>query len=108
MREVAARLWARLERSRAEDALARAMSESEQQRRLYHTVLSNTPDFIYVFDLNHRFSYINDALLKVYGMTWEEAKGKDWIELGYEAWHAEMHDREIDQVIATKAPIACP
>ncbi|MES2661390.1 MAG: PAS domain S-box protein [Verrucomicrobiota bacterium] len=105
MREVAARLWARLERSRAEDALARAMSESEQQRRLYHTVLSNTPDFIYVFDLNHRFSYINDALLKVYGMPWEEAKGKDWIALGYEAWHAEMHDREIDQVIATKAPI---
>lgn len=105
MREVAARFWARLERSRAEDALARAMAESEQQRRLYHTMLSNTPDFIYVFDLNHRFSYINDALLKVYGMTWQEAKGKDWIGLGYEAWHAEMHDREIDQVIATKAPI---
>lgn len=105
MREVAARFWARLERSRAEDALARAMAESEQQRRLYHTMLSNTPDFIYVFDLKHRFSYINDALLKVYGMTWEEAKGKDWIGLGYEAWHAEMHDREIDQVIATKAPI---
>lgn len=105
MREVAARFWARLERSRAENALARAMAESEQQRRLYHTMLSNTPDFIYVFDLNHRFSYINEALLKVYGMTWEEAKGKDWIGLGYEAWHAEMHDREIDQVIATKAPI---
>lgn len=105
MREVAARFWARLERSRAENALARAMAESEQQRRLYHTMLSNTPDFIYVFDLNHRFSYINDALLKVYGMTWEEARGKDWIGLGYEAWHAEMHDREIDQVIATKAPI---
>jgi PAS domain S-box-containing protein len=105
MREVAARFWARLERSRAEDALARAMAESEQQRRLYHTMLSNTPDFIYVFDLNHRFSYINDSLLKVYGMTWEEAKGKDWIGLGYEPWHAEMHDREIDQVIATKAPI---
>ncbi len=105
MREVAARFWARLERSRAEEALARAMSESEQQRRLYHTVLSNTPDFIYVFDLNHRFSYINDALLKVYGMTWEEAKGRDWIGLGYEAWHADMHDREIDQVIATKTPI---
>ncbi len=105
MREVATRLWTRLERSRAEDALARAMSESEQQRRLYQTMLSNTPDFIYVFDLNHRFAYINDALLKVYGMTWEEAKGKDWVGLGYEQPHADMHDREIDQVIATKAPI---
>lgn len=105
LEEVAARLWTRLERSRAEDALARAMTESEQQRRLYHTMLSNTPDFIYVFDLNHRFAYINDALLKIYGMTWEEAKGRDWVGLGYEQWHADMHDREIDQVIATKAPI---
>ncbi|MES2438242.1 MAG: PAS domain S-box protein [Verrucomicrobiota bacterium] len=93
------------ERKRAAEALERAMTESEQQRRLYHTVLSNTPDFIYVFDLNHRFAYINDSLLKVYGMTWQEAEGRDWIGLGYEQWHAEMHDREIDQVIATKAPI---
>jgi PAS domain S-box-containing protein len=105
LQEVVTRLWTRLERSRAEDALARAMVESEQQRRLYHTMLSSTPDFIYVFDLNHRFAYINDALLKVYGMTWEEAKGRDWVGLGYEQWHADMHDREIDQVIATKAPI---
>ncbi len=105
IQETASRLWTRLERSRAENALTRAMSESEQQRRLYHTVLSNTPDFIYVFDLDHRFAYINDALLNVYGMTWEEARGRDWIGLGYEQWHADMHDREIDQVIATKAPI---
>ncbi len=105
MQEVASRLWTRLERSRVEDALARTLSETEQQRRLYDTMLSNTPDFIYVFDLNHRFAYINDALLKVYGMTWEEAKGKDWVGLGYEQWHADLHDREIDQVIATKAPI---
>lgn len=93
------------ERKRAAAALEQAMAESEQQRRLYHTVLSNTPDFIYVFDLNHRFAYINDSLLNVYGMTWEEARGRDWIGLGYEQWHADMHDREIDQVIATKAAI---
>ncbi|MES2920570.1 MAG: PAS domain S-box protein [Verrucomicrobiota bacterium] len=105
MREFGARLWTRLERSRVEKSFARAMSESEQQRRLYNTVLSNTPDFIYVFDLSHQFIYINEALLKVYGLTWEEAKGRDWIGLGYEKWHADMHDREIDQVIATKAPI---
>ncbi len=105
MQEMATRLWTRLERSRAENALARAMSDSEQQRRLYQTMLSSTPDFIYVFDLDHQFAYINDALLKVYGMSWDEAKGKDWVGLGYEQWHADMHDREIDEVIATKAPI---
>ena len=27
------------------------------------------------------------------------------MDLGYEQWHADMHDRELAQVIATKAPI---
>ncbi|HVE57362.1 MAG TPA: ATP-binding protein, partial [Pyrinomonadaceae bacterium] len=31
--------------------------------------------------------------------------GKNCLELGYEPWHAEMHDREIEQVVATKQPI---
>ncbi len=31
--------------------------------------------------------------------------GKTFLEIGYEPWHAEMHDREIDQVRATKEPI---
>ena len=37
--------------------------------------------------------------------TWEEAIGKNCLELGYEPWHAAMHDREIDQVIATGKPV---
>src|SRR6478609_10187914 len=34
-----------------------------------------------------------------------DPRGMSWIDLGYEQWHADMHDREIDQVIATRAPI---
>ena len=34
---------------------------------------------------------------------WEEAIGKNCLELGYEPWHAAMHDREIEQIIATQA-----
>ena len=86
------------ERTRAETALA-------QQRRLYEAILDNTPDLAYVFDLNHRFIYANEGLLKMWGRTWDDAIGKTCLELGYEPWHAEMHDREIDQVIATKQPI---
>ncbi len=41
----------------------------------------------------------------MWGKTWEEAIGKTCLELGYEPWHAAMHDREIDQVVATKQPI---
>src|SRR6185437_2253494 len=79
--------------------------ESAKWRRLYEAVLSNTPDLGYVFDLNHRFTYANDALLSMWGRTWEEAIGKNCLELGYEPWHAAMHDREIEQVIATKKPV---
>ena len=63
------------------------------------------PDLVYVFDLQHRFIYANKSLLSMWGRTWAEAIGKNCLELGYEPWHAEMHDREIDQVIATKQSI---
>ena len=92
-------------RKAGEEALARISVSSEQQRRLYETILSSTPDLIYVFGLDHRFSYANHALLTMWGKTWAEAIGKTCLELGYEPWHAAMHDREIDQVIATKQPI---
>jgi PAS domain S-box-containing protein len=82
-------------RGRAEDAL----------RRQYEAILTNTPDLAYVFDLDHRFIYANEGLLTIWGKTWSEAIGKTCLELGYEPWHAAMHDREIDQVIATRQPV---
>lgn len=78
---------------------------TERERRLYDTILSNTPDLAYVFDLNHRFIYANKALLAMWGRSWEESIGRNCLELGYEPWHAAMHDREIEQVIATKRPV---
>ena len=76
---------------------------SENQRRIFETALDSTPDFVYVFDLQHRVIYANAALLKMWGV--DEAFGKKLPDLGYEQWHVEMHDREIEQVIATRAPI---
>ena len=94
---------ARHERSQRE--LAAMAAASERERRLYETVLSNTPDLVYVFDLEHRFTYANAVLLQMWGRTREEALGKNCLELGYPDWHAAMHGREIEQVKATKAPI---
>lgn len=90
---------------KTERNLAEVSFESEQRKRFYETFLSHTPDLAYVFDLNHRFIYANAVLLKMWGKTWDEAIGKTCIELGYEPWHAEMHDREIEQVIATKQSV---
>jgi PAS domain S-box-containing protein len=84
---------------------SRYATDIAHQRQLYEAILSNTPDLAYVFDLNHRFTYANEGLLKMWGKTREEAIGKTCLELGYEPWHAEMHDREIDQIVATKKPI---
>jgi hypothetical protein len=41
--------------------------------------------------------------MKVWGV--DDVRGKTWMDLGYEQWHADMHDREIDEVISTRAPI---
>lgn len=87
------------------DELAQVTVESDRRRRLYETVLSSTPDLAYVFDLNHRFTYANEVLLKMWGKSWDNAIGKNCLELGYEPWHAEMHGREIEQVRATRLPV---
>ena len=93
------------ERKRAEDEVLALAARSDQQRRLYETVLSNTPDLVYVFNRDHQFIYANNALLAMWGKTWIQAIGKTCLELGYEPWHADMHNREIDRVVATKKPI---
>ncbi|WP_296952753.1 ATP-binding protein [uncultured Massilia sp.] len=93
------------ERHLRERRAERRQAESERRRRLYEAVLSATPDLVYVFDLNHRFTYANAVLLQMWGRTWDEAIGKNCLELGYPDWHAAMHDREIEQVKATRQGI---
>lgn len=85
--------------------LVSALAESERQKRLYETLIASTPDLVYTFDLERRFSFANAALLEMWGRTLEESLGKSLLEIGYEPWHAEMHEREIDQVIASGRPV---
>ncbi|MGE3857284.1 MAG: PAS domain-containing protein [Dehalococcoidia bacterium] len=84
------------------DARERTRRRDEQ---LYEAILGNTPDLAYVFNRDHRFIYANEGLLRMWGKTLDEAIGRNCLELGYEPWHAAMHDREIEEVIATRAPI---
>ncbi|GAB3799716.1 hypothetical protein GCM10028819_23620 [Spirosoma humi] len=79
--------------------------QADRQLRLYKTIASSTPDLMYVFDLNYRFTYANKALLDMWGSSWEKSIGKGLLENGYEPWHAQMHEREIDQVVVTRQPI---
>ena len=94
-----------VERQLREQRAARMQAETDRRQRLYEAVLGTTPDLVYVFDLEHRFSYANAVLLRMWGRSWDEAIGKNCLELGYPDWHAAMHDREIEQVKATRQPI---
>jgi PAS domain S-box-containing protein len=89
----------------ARKKIEEAQHESDRQKRLYEAITGSTPDLIYVFDLNYRFIYANPALLSMWGSNWEASIGKSLLEIGYEPWHAEMHERELDQLVATKRTV---
>lgn len=76
-----------------------------QQLRLFEAISATTPDFLYAFDLQGRFLYANKRLLEVWGVTADQAIGKNLYELGYPQWHADMHMRELKHVIETRQPI---
>ncbi|MDB5295441.1 MAG: rpfC [Phycisphaerales bacterium] len=76
-----------------------------QQLQLFEAISSTTPDFLYAFGLDGRLVYANRRLLEVWGRTADDAVGKRFRELGYPDWHADMHLREIAQVVATKRPV---
>ncbi|RBQ11727.1 ATP-binding protein [Pedobacter miscanthi] len=92
-------------RKEAEIALQESKAKALEQKRIYETITSGTPDLMYVFDLNYNFIYANEALLRMWGKTAQDAIGKGLLENGYEQWHAEMHWGEIDTVVASAQPI---
>ncbi|SHE48172.1 PAS domain-containing protein [Pedobacter caeni] len=90
---------------RVQEELRTAREQTDRQRRVYETITSGTPDLMYVWDLEYRFTYANAALLAMWGKTWDTAIGKGLRENGYEEWHAAMHEREIDHIKATKESV---
>ncbi|MBW1655287.1 PAS domain-containing sensor histidine kinase [Flavobacterium quisquiliarum] len=89
-------------RKKTEIALKSALETAEKQTRFYHSIANTTPDLVYVFDLSYKFTYANKALLSMWGKSAEDAIGKGLRDNGYEEWHAAMHEREIDEVVASK------
>lgn len=77
--------------------------ESELHR--FKTVMAAVPDFIYHFDLEGRFTYVNQSLLDLWRKTHEEALGKNFHELDYPPELASKLQRQIQEVIATHRPL---
>ena len=93
------------DRKRAEEEIARLAAQSDQQRWMFETALSNNADFIYLFDLRGRFLYVNRALLALWRKDLLEVVGKNFFELDYPTQLAERLQRQIQQVIDTKQPV---
>jgi PAS domain S-box-containing protein len=89
------------------DVTARKQAEDQmrQQWRTFDAALSNTPDFVYIFDPAGRFTYVNRALLALWQRPLEEAVGKNFFDLGYPPELAARLQRQIQQVIDTQEPL---
>jgi PAS domain S-box-containing protein len=95
---VASRCWESIERAHAEANL-------RQQWESFDTALSNTPDLIYTFDLDVRFTYANRALLSLWQRPLEDAVGKNMFEINYPPDLAARLQRQVKQVIETRSPV---
>ncbi|MEO7599933.1 MAG: PAS domain-containing protein [Opitutus sp.] len=89
----------------AEVGRTRLLDESERQRRIYETALSNTADFNYVFDRQGRFLYVNTALLTLWRKTLSDAVGRNFFELDYPPELAARLQDQIQQVITSGQPL---
>ena len=81
------------------------LQEFARITRLYETLLSTTNDFAYIFDPEGRFLYANPRLLTVWAKSLDQVIGKTCYDLGYPTWHADLHMREVQEIVRTKQPI---
>jgi two-component system, cell cycle sensor histidine kinase and response regulator CckA len=79
--------------------------DARKQARLFDSLLSVTADFNYIFDRKGRFSYINQALLDLLGLTREQAVGRNFHDLNYPPELAARLQAQIEQVFVTGKPL---
>ena len=109
-RELLARVRVNLELARLRQELSReeerrrSAAEIERQWRLFDTALSHTPESIYIFDVDARLVYANEALLRRWGKSFSEA-GRSLIELGYPTEVAAKLRTQMQQVVQGLGPV---
>jgi PAS domain S-box-containing protein len=74
----------------------------ERQSRIFDITLSSISDFAYIFDRQGRFSFVNQALLDLWGLKLQDAIGKNFHDLKYPPDLAKRLQKQIQQVFDTK------
>ncbi|MEO8848851.1 MAG: PAS domain-containing protein [Casimicrobiaceae bacterium] len=79
----------------------RLQQSAQKQARIFDTTLSAITDFAYTFDRDGRFLYVNKALLTLWGLTLDQAVGRNFFDLQYPELLAARLQQQIQQVIDT-------
>ena len=87
------------------EALAELSRRTERRERILTSTLSFIRDFAYIYDRDGRFLFVNQPLLDLWGITLEDAVGKDFFDLGYPRDLAVRLQWEIQEVFETRAPL---
>lgn len=95
-----------VERKRAEAQQGRLSQELRQQTRLLEAILTATPDNFLVADLDGRFLFVSETILKFLDMSMEHVRNKTWRELDVPARYGHMLDQDWVAVRRARAPIA--
>jgi PAS domain S-box-containing protein len=85
---------------RAAEQIEAAGGVLASQSRFLETTLSSIPDFVYAFDRQRRFAYANAAMLKLFGLSAEEMRGKTFADLNYPPELADRLNEHIDRILA--------
>jgi two-component system CheB/CheR fusion protein len=94
------------DRYRAQRDATAAAAESDRLRRKYDTVLSNTPDYHYVFDRRGHFTYGNRAVVELFGLASSaEMAGRHPREIVRPPELADRLAAQARQAIETRAPV---
>ena len=90
-------------KARAKTKVRESKQELKRQARLHHVALSSIADFAYTFDRNGRFTFANDSLANLLGLTPAAMVGKNFYDLNYPTELASRLERQIKHVVETKA-----
>jgi PAS domain S-box-containing protein len=84
---------------------ASLLAEPSQQLERFDAVLGSLQEFVYLFDLDGRFRYVNQPLLDLWGLTLEQAVGKNFFDLEYPAPLATQLQAQIKQAATTRQSV---
>ena len=97
---------------RRESELELINVELEKHSKVLDQILSASPDYIFLFDVNGTYAYVNDKVAILLGLPKEEIIGRSWRDIGLNAslteeFHLKIH-KVIDENVVVKGESIYP